>query len=51
MRFDIADFIAKCLECQQIKIEQQNPSGLLQPLPVSEWKWEVISMDFIRGLT
>ena len=22
----------------------------MQPLPVLEWKWEVISMDFITGL-
>ena len=30
-----------------MKVEHQNPSGLLQPLPIPEWKWEVISMDFI----
>ena len=40
-------FIAKC---QLVKAEHQHPSGLLQTLPTLEWKWEVISMDFITGL-
>jgi hypothetical protein len=42
-------YIAKCLECQQVKVEHRHPAGLLQPLPIPEWKWEVISMDFITG--
>ena len=37
------------MKCQQVKVEHQHPAGLLQPLPVLEWKWEVISMDFITG--
>ena len=32
-----------------MKVERQHPAGLLQPLPVPEWKWEIISMDFITG--
>ena len=51
MRIDIVDFIARCLECQQIKTKHHNLARLLQPLPVPEWKWEVISMDFIIGLS
>ena len=43
-------FIAKCQECQLVKAEHQHPSGLLQPFPIAEWKWEVIGMDFITGL-
>ena len=41
------DYLSKCLECQQVKAEHQHPAGLLQPLPIPEWKWEVISLDFI----
>ena len=43
-------FIAKFQECQLVKVEHQHPSGLLQPLPIVEWKWEVISMDFITDI-
>lgn len=50
MKGDIARFVAQCDVCQRVKIEHQKPSGLLQPLPVPEWKWEEISMDFINGL-
>jgi hypothetical protein len=35
---------------QQAKHEHTNPSGLLQPLPVLEWPWAAIKMDFIEGL-
>lgn len=50
MKKDIAEFVAKCLICQQVKAEHQRPSGLLHPLSILEWKWESISMDFITGL-
>ncbi|KAJ9168463.1 hypothetical protein P3X46_019983, partial [Hevea brasiliensis] len=39
----------KLLE-EQVKAEHQVPIGLLHPLPVPEWKWERITMDFMMGL-
>ena len=50
MKRDIADFVSKCLTCQQVKLEHQRPSGLLQQLPIPEWKWDMIAMDFVSGL-
>ena len=48
MRRDVADFVARCLECQRVKAEHQHPAGLLQPHTIPEWKWDTISIDFIR---
>ena len=50
MKKDIAKFMSKCLTCQQVKLEHQRPSGLLQQLHISEWKWDMIAMDFVSGL-
>ena len=47
MKRDVADFVRRCLTCQQIKAEHQRPVGLLQPLEVAEWKWEHVTMDFV----
>ena len=50
MKKDIAYFVACCDICNMVKAEHQNPAGLLQPLPVSQWKWDDVCMDFITGL-
>ncbi|GJU67892.1 retrotransposon protein, putative, ty3-gypsy subclass [Tanacetum coccineum] len=50
MKHDVARFVAKCLTCQQVNIEHQRASGLLQPLGISTWKWDQISMDFVTRL-
>jgi hypothetical protein len=50
MKGDMTKYVAQCDICQRVKIEHQKPSGLLQSLPIPEWKWEDISMDFVNGL-
>ena len=50
MMRDIVDCVAKCQSCQQTKYVHQKPSGTLQRMPIPEWKWEGITMDFIVGL-
>jgi hypothetical protein len=51
MKKDVAHFIARCMECQKVKVEHRHPTGLLQPFPIPKWKWEVVTIDFIRKLT
>ena len=50
LKKDVAEFVASCLTCQQVKFEHQKPTGLLQKMPLPEWKWDQITMDFIVGL-
>ena len=38
MKKDVAEFISRCLICQQVKAEHQRPAGLLQSLPIPQWK-------------
>ena len=46
MKKDMAEYISRCMKCQQVKVEHQHPTGLLHHFPIPEWKWEMISMDF-----
>ena len=50
MKKDIVEFVVKCQNCQQVKYEHQRPAGFLQRMPIPEWKWEMIPMDFVVGL-
>jgi hypothetical protein len=49
MKADIVNYVARCLECQQVKDEHRHRAGLLQPHTIPESKWDVILMDFIVG--
>ena len=50
MKREIAKFVAECHTCREVKAEHQHPAGMLQPLPIPEWKWDEIGMDFVIGL-
>ncbi|KAK8919358.1 hypothetical protein KSP39_PZI021140 [Platanthera zijinensis] len=50
MKKDIITYIASCHICQLVKAEHQKPGGYLHSLPIPEWKWEDIAMDFVFGL-
>ena len=50
MKKEVAEFVAKCLTCQKIKIEHKRPQGTVQSLEIPGWKWDCISMDFVTCL-
>lgn len=41
---EIAEFIARCLTCQQVKVKHRLPAGKLQSLPILVWKLKRITM-------
>ena len=49
MKRDVTEYVSKCLMCQQVKAQHQVPTGLLNPLPIPQWKWDNITMDFVSG--
>ena len=51
MKKEIVGFVSRCLICQKVKAEHQRPVGKMQLLPIPEWKWEKIAMDFMTGLS
>ncbi|CAI7888595.1 unnamed protein product [Closterium sp. NIES-53] len=47
---DVQQFVTSCDTCQRIKSSKQKKAGLLQPLPILEQPWQVVSLEFITGL-
>ncbi|KAE8720380.1 CDPK-related protein kinase [Hibiscus syriacus] len=43
-------YVRKCDNYQRIKVDHIPKTGLLQPLPVPNQAWEIITMDFTDGL-
>ena len=50
MKKDIAEMVAKCPKCQQVKAKHQRGGGLTQYIELPLWKWDMINMDFITSL-
>lgn len=50
MKQMIKDSLKNCAVCLQAKPDRSRYPGLLQPLPIPDGAWQVISMDFIEGL-
>ena len=51
MQGSIRSYIKSCEICQRSKAPTLKPVGLLQPLEIPDSNWEVVSIDFISGLT
>jgi hypothetical protein len=47
---DVKRYVSTCLACQANKPSTQLPMGPLQPLPIPERPWEVVTMDLITQL-
>jgi len=43
-------YVSHCDLCLHTKIQRRLPTGELQPLPIPEERWDVISVDFISEL-
>jgi hypothetical protein len=51
MKKKVVNYISKCLKCQKVKIEHRNPVGIIYPLSIPKWKWEVVTIYFITKLS
>ena len=50
LKQQVIAFIKQCPVCQINKSEHCKYPGLLQPLPVPDFAWTHVSMDFVEGL-
>jgi hypothetical protein len=48
-RSAVQEHVCACAMCQQNKVKQLHPVGLLQPLDVPSIVWTHIAMDFVEG--
>ncbi len=46
----IKEYVNTCVSCQQMKSSNQQPLGLLQPIPTPEQRFHTWTLDFITAL-
>jgi hypothetical protein len=46
----VKDFCKSCVTCMQSKSQCHQPYGNLKQLPILDWPWNSISIDFIEKL-
>jgi hypothetical protein len=49
MKSIVHQFVQSYMVCQQAKLDRTKSHGLLQPLPVLDGAWQMITMDFVEG--
>ena len=50
MKSSVQQFVHACQICQQAKPDRARYPGMLQPLPVPDSAWQIVSLDFVEGL-
>ncbi len=50
-RATIRQYIRNCHACQRSKASRDGTNGLLQPLSISQQRWQDIAMNFITELS
>lgn len=50
LRATVVQYVQACSVCQQAKSEHVKYPGMLQPLPVPDHAWQIVSLDFVEGL-
>ena len=50
MRANIELFCSLCALCQTTKDSTQKPAGLLHSLPIPDWPWQSVGLDFMGPL-
>ncbi|XP_076927464.1 uncharacterized protein LOC143591025 [Bidens hawaiensis] len=49
-KYEVAQYVSKCLTRLNVKAKHQKPFGKIQPLEIPKWKWEHLMMDFVTKL-